>query len=79
MGQAERKVNLRPLHLMRIMPPEEVAEEYVLFQGASHWGAPCFCLFTEKDVVLETAVCLRRVEGERPEPCMTAMGSRVPA
>ena len=63
---------------MRIMPPEEVAEEHVLFQGVSYSGAPCFCLFTGKDVIPATAVRLRRVEGERPEPCMTAMGSRVP-
>ena len=33
MGQAERKVNLRPLNLMRIMPPEEVQTGCICFFG----------------------------------------------
>ncbi|MEY8432477.1 hypothetical protein AALC75_18490 [Lachnospiraceae bacterium 48-42] len=52
----------------------------VLFRGAFYTGVSCFFAFFEgKDVITATAVCLRRVEGERPEPFMTAMGSRVPA
>ena len=63
------------------MPPEEVAEEPVLFQGASQFGCSLFfcCSFTRKDVILATAVHLRRVEGEHPEPRITAMGSPVSA
>ena len=57
-----------------------MGSDTVLFQGAPHKGVPCFLLlFLRKDVRMASAVSLRRVEGERLEPCITAMGSRVPA
>lgn len=52
---------------MRIMPPEEVINE--LLTEAFKSGVFVFLSFGKE----------KRTEGERPEFCMTAMGSRVPA
>ena len=58
---------LRPFNLMRIMPPEEVINDF--FTEAFESGVFVFLSFGKE----------KRTEGERPEFCMTAMGSRVPA
>ena len=50
------------------------------FSGGIVTDVSCFLLlFMRKDVTTASAVSLRRVEGERLGPCITAMGSRVPA